>query len=127
MSDHVSDMDDQMRRDHGLDVQPRPKPNDLPSAHDLVIADVASPVLPGRFDASDAYEDILDHFEDMAVHLGKDPKEVLERRKAFGLTKYGTPLQPHNDRKHLEDALDEMADTLVYLRCQTYEEGRTIQ
>ena len=125
MSDHVSDMDDQMRREHGLDVQPRPVNNDLPSAHDLVIDDL-TPGFHSPFTLISAYDGILDHFEDMAVSLGKDPVEILRNRKAFGLTKYGTPLQPHNGRQHLEDALDEMADALVYLRCQMYEEGKTV-
>ncbi|AZS07866.1 hypothetical protein SEA_KABOCHA_11 [Gordonia phage Kabocha] len=125
MSDHVSDMDDQMRRDHGLDVQPRPVNNDLPSAHDLVAEDIRVGMSLG-FSVVHAYDNILDHFEDMALMLGKDPKEIIANRKAFGFTKYGTPLQPHNGRKHLEDALDEMADTLVYLRCQMYEEGKTV-
>jgi len=126
MSDHVSDMDEQMRREHGLNVQPAPVHNDLPSAHDMVALEMFpfQGVESGTssFSVHDVYVDTLNHFEDLATALGKKPQELMEARKEFGLRKYGTILQPGNGRDHLEDALDELADALVYLRCAIYEE-----
>lgn len=121
MSDHVSDMDDQLRKEHGLDVQPAPVHNDLPSAHDLVAADL-TPARYSTITTDDMYDGVIDMFEELAARLGKDPKQMMEARKQFGLQKYGTLLQPNNGRNHLEDALDELADALVYLRCDMYEQ-----
>ena len=121
MSDHVSDMDDQMRKDLGLGVQPAPIHNDLPSAHDLVIEDIHS-ADTCLMSAEEMYTMTLEMFEELAFALGKDPALMMAARKEFGLQKYGTTLQPNNGRNHLEDALDEMADTWVYLRCDMYEQ-----
>lgn len=41
----------------------------------------------------------------------------LEKRKAFGIAKYGVTLQAGNGRDHLRDALDEVLDLAVYLMC----------
>lgn len=41
----------------------------------------------------------------------------LEKRKAFGIAKYGVTLQAGNGRDHLQDALDEVLDLAVYLMC----------
>lgn len=65
--------------------QAAPIPNDGPSCHDLVIAD-------------------------------------MEERKAFGLRKYSTYLQPHNGRSFLQDAYEEVLDLAVYLRGRLEEE-----
>lgn len=62
-----------------------PTPNDGPSCHDLVIAD-------------------------------------LEERKAHGLKKYGSPLQPNNGRSMLQDAYEEILDMAAYLRGALEEE-----
>ena len=40
----------------------------------------------------------------------------LHARKEYGLVKYGTVLHPQNGRNHLQDAVDETEDQLVYLR-----------
>jgi len=40
----------------------------------------------------------------------------LESRKAIGLERYGTLLQPHNGRDMLRDAYEEALDLAVYLR-----------
>ena len=40
----------------------------------------------------------------------------MERRKQFGLSKYGTLLQAGNGRHALQDAYDEVLDLAVYLR-----------
>jgi hypothetical protein len=39
----------------------------------------------------------------------------LAARKAFGIAKYGAPLQPFNGRDALQDAIDEAMDLLLYL------------
>lgn len=41
--------------------------------------------------------------------------EHIKERKAFGLRKYGTPLQVDNGRDPLADALEEILDVAVYL------------
>lgn len=40
----------------------------------------------------------------------------LAERRAFGLRKYGTLLQPNNGRDHLQDAYEEALDLACYLR-----------
>lgn len=42
-------------------------------------------------------------------------KDMLERHQV-GIARYGTPLQPHNGRKVLEDAYAEALDLVVYLK-----------
>ena len=39
---------------------------------------------------------------------------ALEARRAFGLAKYGKPLQRGNGRDHLRDSLDELLDAMAY-------------
>jgi len=45
----------------------------------------------------------------------------MQGRDAFGRSKYGTPLQPHNGRDALVDAYQEALDLAVYLRQAIYE------
>ena len=45
----------------------------------------------------------------------------MQARDAFGRAKYGTPLQPHNGRDALKDALQEALDMVCYLRQAIYE------
>ncbi len=40
----------------------------------------------------------------------------IEKRKALGIRKYGTALQPHNGRDALQDAYEEALDLAIYLR-----------
>lgn len=40
----------------------------------------------------------------------------IESRKADGLERYGTLLQPHNGRDMLRDAYEEAIDLTIYLR-----------
>lgn len=47
--------------------------------------------------------------------------EHIKERKAFGLRKYGTPLQPFNQRDALADALEEVVDAAAYLAQALYE------
>jgi len=46
----------------------------------------------------------------------------IERRKAVGLSRYGTLLFPNNGRSMLRDAYDEALDLCVYLRGLIAEE-----
>lgn len=48
--------------------------------------------------------------------------EDIEGRKALGLNKYGTLLQPFNGRSFLQDAYEEVLDLAVYLRGALEEE-----
>lgn len=48
----------------------------------------------------------------------------LEARARVGLAKYGTPLQSHNGRSALRDALDEACDQAMYLMQATLEAPR---
>ena len=48
------------------------------------------------------------HVHDLAIDL-------INSRKEMGINKYGTPLQVDNGRDHLADAIEELADLLVYL------------
>lgn len=45
----------------------------------------------------------------------------MQLRMAFGVRKYGTPLQPHNGRDALIDAYQEALDLCAYLRQLMYE------
>lgn len=45
----------------------------------------------------------------------------IEKRKEYGLNKYGTLLQPFNGRDALMDAYQEALDLVVYLRQVMFE------
>lgn len=45
----------------------------------------------------------------------------LAERKAVGIKRYGTALQPHNGRDALLDAYEEAQDLCMYLRQAIYE------
>ena len=45
----------------------------------------------------------------------------MEQRNAFGVAKYGTPLQAFNGRDALKDAYEEALDLCVYLRTEMEE------
>lgn len=45
----------------------------------------------------------------------------LAERKAIGIKRYGTALQPHNGRDALLDAYEEAQDLCMYLRQAIYE------
>ena len=51
-------------------------------------------------------------------------KEEMLKRNAFGIAKYGTPLQPFNGRDALKDAYEEALDLCVYLRTAIYERDK---
>lgn len=47
--------------------------------------------------------------------------EDMKERDKDGREKYGTPLQPHNGRRSLVDAYQEILDLAVYLRNEIEE------
>lgn len=49
-------------------------------------------------------------------------KEDIEARKQVGIKRYGTPLQPFNDRNALVDAYEEVLDLACYLKQRIIEE-----
>lgn len=46
----------------------------------------------------------------------------IQQREDYGVSKYGTRLQPFNGRNSLVDAYQEALDLAVYLRQRIYEE-----
>jgi hypothetical protein len=83
--------------------EPAPKPNDLVAIWPLVC------------------EDLRGEFGDIEAMC----TEAMQR-DAFGRAKYGTPLQPFNNRDALTDAYQELLDGAVYLK-QALLEGLPIQ
>lgn len=83
--------------------QQLPTPNDGPSMHDLVVADLRAWTLP-------------EEVRTRAV-------ELLEARKQLGLTRYGSLLQAHNGRDARRDLVEEIVDALVYARQLIEEQG----
>lgn len=125
MSDKkMTDYERRLAESVGLDIQPDPVPNDLPSAHDLVSRDIVERGYVARIDTSNmrgVYNTLLSVY--ISLYGGMNASlEEMGRRREFGLQKYGTLLQPFNDREHLEDAKDELADMLVYMRAHIFEE-----
>lgn len=47
----------------------------------------------------------------------------MQKRKEFGIAKYGTPLQAGNGRDALKDAYEEALDLVQYLRQAIEERG----
>lgn len=50
----------------------------------------------------------------------------IEARRQLGITRYGTPLQPHNGRDALRDAYEEALDLVHYLRQAIYERDNPV-
>lgn len=50
-----------------------------------------------------------------SVPVSDQVQQYLQRRKEFGMAKYGTPLQAHNGRDALIDAFEEATDLVQYL------------
>ncbi|QIG58278.1 hypothetical protein SEA_SKOG_126 [Gordonia phage Skog] len=126
MSDRMpTEAEKAMAIEAGLKVQPDPIPNDLPSAHDLVASALIDTFHGGIVEASDdglekLYSDLLEGYLELCGGRSNALAE-MQKRKEFGLKKYGTPLQPFNGRNHSEDAKEEMGDLLVYMACRIYE------
>lgn len=83
--------------------QPRPVRNDRPAVQDLVIEDVRT-------------------ISSCPIDVREKIIREIERRKAIGLQRYGTLLQPFNGRDCVRDAREEALDLVQYLR-QGVEEG----
>jgi hypothetical protein len=71
--------------------QPFPLQNNNASCHDCVTADL---VRKGKY------------------HIAAD----IQKRRAIGIQRYGTPLQPHNHRDMTRDAYEEILDFVVYVK-----------
>ncbi len=82
--------------------QPLPVPNDGPSMHDLVCAD-----LEGRWTAR------------LSPRIVSD----MQARKQLGLERYGSLLQAHNGRDALLDLYEELEDAVVYAKQVQVERG----
>jgi hypothetical protein len=50
----------------------------------------------------------------------------IEARRAVGIERYGTALQPHNGRDALVDAYEEAVDLAMYLRQRLVEQDTTV-
>lgn len=124
MSDEVTEESQELAKVIGLKVQPAPVRNGLPSAHDLVVRDIMSRGYTAPIDRTNirnAYHLLIAIY--IGLHEGTGPAcDEMKKRKAFGLAKYNTLLQPFNGRDHIEDAMDELGDMLVYLRSYIYEQ-----
>lgn len=109
---------------------PTPERAELPAVWDVVMADVARyDVLQESADVSadedQMYGVVLGMLPLVARHLGTDLLADMRERDAAGRQRYGTPLQPHNGRRALVDAYQELLDAAVYLRQHLYErDGR---
>lgn len=57
------------------------------------------------------------------AHIVDLVKADLDKRRALGIQKYGTPLQAHNGRDALVDAYEEALDLAQYLRQAIEERG----
>lgn len=45
----------------------------------------------------------------------------MKQRNELGIERYGTPLQPYNGRKSLQDAYEEVLDLAAYIKQALYE------
>lgn len=92
-----------------------------PSAPVVPAVDYPPPV-PGSHRLPEPFEKTADRGGQPApVHIPGEPSThdllviEIEKRKALGLSRYGTILQAGNGRDALQDMLDELIDACVYL------------
>lgn len=85
--------------------QPPPVKTDEVATWDLVLADLKTLGAGGRGARAPTWSAAVAR----AIEIGRE-------RDVVGRARYGTPLQVHNGRDHLLDAIAEAADQLVYLR-----------
>lgn len=94
--------------------QPLPVPRkDIPGAHDMVIADLHNIMArrqvalrnAGQTKEANAVRQLMNEIE-----------ADLKRRRALGLERYGSLLQPGNGRDPLRDAYEEVVDLVAYFR-----------
>jgi hypothetical protein len=86
--------------------QPLPVPNDRPSSHDLVIADIA----------------LCAALDDQKTAAA----ELIAARKKLGLERYGSLLQAGNGRDCRIDLNDEIADACCYAKTWLEETGEPL-
>jgi hypothetical protein len=55
--------------------------------------------------------------EVLATTTDRDLRELYQERRAQGISRYNTPLQRDNGRDHYADAVQELADAVVYLQA----------
>lgn len=91
--------------------QPPPVPSDTPEVWPRVIDDVLRDVYAGDGGAS------------VPPYWRQRLAAEMEERNAFGVAKYGLPVQVENGRDPLRDALDEALDMSCYTR-QQYEKTK---
>lgn len=81
-------------------TEPAPIRTDTPAVWPLILADLRSGMLVDTAHKA-ASSALID---------------ACEQRHAFGIAKYGTPLQVENGRHPLRDARDELLDAMAYTR-----------
>lgn len=127
MSDTVNPKDEELAKSMGIAVQPPPIDTGGESAHDILnkyIEDIGFVTPPVDFKNIDFGIKNLGimFLQSYYESRGLDIKEEVNKRKEFGLKKYGTPLTVDNGRDHIEDAAQELIDFLVYYVCWENEE-----
>ncbi len=55
--------------------------------------------------------------EVLAITSDPHLRDLYEERRAQGIARYNTPLQRANGRDHYSDAVQELADAVVYLQA----------
>lgn len=55
--------------------------------------------------------------EVLATTTDRALRELYQERRAQGIARYNTPLQRNNGRDHYADAIQELADAVVYLQA----------
>lgn len=80
-----------------------------------IITDPTAPAAPGRPTRADREHDQPLPVPNDEVSIQDRLIEMIEQRKAIGLERYGTLLQPHNGRDALRDAFEEALDLTLYL------------
>lgn len=90
--------------------QPAPSRNDHPATWDLVLEDLKDVTFENT-SQEEAFQRFLDN---------------IKARDAFGLSKYGTRLQPFNGRSATRDAYEEAFDGIAYSRTKLFELEKTL-
>jgi hypothetical protein len=73
-------------------------------------------LFPTPSDGPDVWAEAIKHAEE--VNLGPSLIQRMRERRALGVERYGTPLQPGNGRDNLRDALEEALDLYAYLYAE---------
>jgi 8-oxo-dGTP pyrophosphatase MutT (NUDIX family) len=104
-------------------VAPAPYRHALPTLWDLVRKDMTTiTVGPETRQTKHLYSGVLSELKLLARRLGVNLDKDMADRNEMGKAKYGTPLQPFNNRKPLIDVYQELLDAAVYLRQEIWEQ-----